>query len=156
MVRKTLTQSGNQKEKCNKVVVMNYFICMIFILVSCNNYVPKTKTIKTKDSLNNFKVSDSKPSKKEQRIDSFTLGNREVKRQSADSITKKDTSKTTPLKALDTLKLYNKRLVGEIILSKNKWYIVSGRSCDQCDEKYLYIYFPSWCAIISRSKINIM
>ncbi len=50
--------------------------------------------------------------------------------------------KNDTIKPIDTLKLYEKRLVGEIILSKNKWYLVSGRSCEQCDENVSIYLFP--------------
>ena len=50
--------------------------------------------------------------------------------------------KNDTIRLIDTLKLYEKRLIGEIVLPKNKWYIVSGRSCEQCDENISIYLFP--------------
>jgi len=67
------------------------------------------------------------------------------KKESIKIASKKEVSsiqKIDSVKLIDTLKLYNKRLVGEVILSKNKWHIVSGRSCTQCDENISIFLFP--------------
>lgn len=56
------------------------------------------------------------------------------------------------LKILDSLNLYEKRLIGEIVLSENKWYIVSGRSCNNCDENISIYLFPENSQMVKSKK----
>ncbi|SNZ01918.1 hypothetical protein [Flagellimonas pacifica] len=133
---------GNQKEEFNNFKMISFLLFTIIFTISCGFNDAK------KDKTEQFKILRTK--KVDEASDFHGNNLMSNSRVQTDTLTKIDT-----IEAIDTLKLYNKRLIGKIILPSNTWYLLSGKSCEQCDENISIYLFPKNREILSlENEIN--
>ncbi|MFS4493193.1 hypothetical protein [Maribacter sp. 2308TA10-17] len=144
MEKGILMQVGNQTEKFNNLKMIFKLIITIFLLSSCGYGKVVKESSETEVSQN--KKSDLNINEKTHSQHGDTISNKNIY-----------TNKTidTTLNIVDTLGIFNKRLIGKIVLPNNTWYLVSGKSCEKCDENTSIYLLPAYPEKLSnKNNVN--